>query len=60
MNSSMICAFGTAPSKVDQDPKTVAARADLSDSECRSLEMVNPPRENARSTSVEVASRNVN
>ena len=43
------------PSKLDQEPKTVAARADLSDKECRSLEMVKPPRENVRSTSVEVA-----
>ena len=50
-------AFGIAPSKLDQDPKTVAARADLSDSECRSLEIVKPPCENARSTSVEVANK---
>lgn len=51
----MIRALGMTPSKLDQEPKTVAARADLSDKECRSLEMVKPPRENARSTSVEVA-----
>ena len=51
----MIRALGITPSKLDQEPKTVAARAELSDSECRSLEMVKPPRENACSTSVEVA-----
>ena len=52
----MIFAFGIAPFKLDQDPNTVAARADLSDSECQSLEIVKPPCEKARSTSVEVAS----
>lgn len=49
--------FGITPSNVDQEPKTVAARADLSDNECRSFDIVKPPRENARSTSVEVANK---
>jgi len=43
------------PSTLDQESKTVAARADLSDKECQSLEMVKPPHENTHSTSVEVA-----
>jgi len=55
LKESMIFALGIAPSKLDQDPNTVAAWAELSDSECRSLEIVKPPREKARSTSVEVA-----
>ena len=42
------------PSKLDQEPKTVAAQADLSDKECLSLEMVKPPCKNAHSTSVKV------
>lgn len=55
LNKSIIVAFGITPSNLDQDPKIVAARAELSDNECRSLEIVKPPREKARSTSVEVA-----
>ena len=57
LNESMIASFGITPSNLDQDPNIVAARAELSDSECRSLEIVKPPRENARSTSVEVANK---
>ena len=42
LNESMIASFGITPSNLDQDPKIVAARTELSDSECRSLEIVKP------------------
>ena len=55
LNKSMIVSLGIKPSNLDQDPKMVAARAELSESECWSLEIVKPPWEKAHSTSVEVA-----
>lgn len=57
LNNSIIAAFRITPSNLDQDPKTVATWAELSDKECQSLEIVKPPWENACSTSVEVANK---
>ena len=47
--------WGIKPGKVHHDPRTVAAWVDSSERECRILDTVSPPCENARSTSVEVA-----
>jgi hypothetical protein len=43
------------PGKSHQEPSTEAAHVDSSERECRIFETVNPPREKALSTSVEVA-----
>jgi hypothetical protein len=48
---------GMAPASEHHEPKTVAARTDSSESECRILDTVRPPREKARSASVEVAAK---
>jgi hypothetical protein len=52
---AIISSRGMAPSSEHHDPKTVAARTDSSESECRIFDTVRPPRENARSASVDVA-----
>src|ERR1700722_14152486 len=46
---------GISPDMSHQDANTVATRVDSSLKECRILDTVNPPHENARSTSVEDA-----
>src|SRR6266478_290159 len=48
-----------ASGNVHHDPRTVAALVDSSERACRILDTVRPPRENARSTSVELAKNNV-
>ena len=58
LNIRTISAVGIAPSNDIHDPRTVAALIDVSDKEWRSLETVRPPRENERSTSVDVATKN--
>jgi len=57
LNFEAISPNGTKSVNVHHDPSTVAARVDSSERECRILETVSPPRENARSTSVEVANK---
>jgi hypothetical protein len=57
----MISLCKTAPGNSHHDPRTEAARVDSSESEWRILDTVRPPREKARSTSVELAKhRNIN
>jgi hypothetical protein len=51
----MISSRGMADGKSHHELSTVAARVDSSDNEWRILDTVSPPRENARSTSVDVA-----
>jgi hypothetical protein len=51
----IISSLGIAPGKSHQEPSTQAARVDSSDSECLIFDTVSPPFENARSTSVDVA-----
>jgi hypothetical protein len=51
----IISSLGIAPGKSHHEPNTQAARVDSSDSECLILDTVSPPFENARSTSVDVA-----
>ena len=37
INKSIIATFGITPSNLDQDPKTVAAWAELSDNKCQNF-----------------------
>jgi hypothetical protein len=53
--TAMISSRGIAPGRSHQDPRTDAARVLSSESLCRIFETVSPPREKARSTSVDVA-----
>ena len=57
LNTAIILSSGIAPSKPAQDPTTVVALTEFSDSECRIFDTVRPPLENAHLTSVEVAER---
>jgi hypothetical protein len=52
---SIISLCGIAPGSSNHDKRTDCARVDSSDRECLNFETVNPPFENARSTSVELA-----
>ena len=60
LNPATISPWGMAPGNEHHDPRTVAARVDSSERECRILDTVRLPREKARSTSVELAKNNVN
>jgi hypothetical protein len=51
----IISSRGMAEGKSHHELRTVAARVDSSDKECLIFDTVSPPRENALSTSVEVA-----
>jgi hypothetical protein len=55
LKTAMISSRGMALGKLHQAPRTVAARELWSESECHIFETVKPPRENARSASVDVA-----
>lgn len=55
LKTETISLRGTNSGNVHQELRTVAARVDSSERECRIFDTVSPPRENARSTSVEVA-----
>jgi hypothetical protein len=55
LNFDIISLRGIKSGRIHQDPRTVAAQVDSSVRECRIFDTVSPPRENARSTSVEVA-----
>ena len=55
----MISSQGMAPGKSHHAPSTDAAQVLSSERECRILETVNPPREKARLTSVDVAAYEV-
>jgi hypothetical protein len=52
-----ISSRGMAPGSEHHELKTVAARTDSSERECRIFDTVRPPREKARSASVEVAAK---
>jgi hypothetical protein len=54
---AIISSRGIAPGSEHQEPKTAAVRTDSSESECRIFETVRPPREKARSASVDVAAK---
>jgi hypothetical protein len=54
---AIISSCGMAPGSEHHEPKTVAARTDSSQSECRIFDTVRPPREKARSASVDVAAK---
>ena len=55
LKTVIISSRGMAPGRSHHAPSTEAARVLSSESECRIFETVRPPRENARSTSVDVA-----
>ena len=52
---SIISSSGIRPEMFAHEDKTVAARVDSSDRECRKRDTVSLPLENARSTSVDAA-----
>ena len=54
-NIVIISSCGIASASEHHEPKTLAARTDSSESECRIFDTVRPPREKARSASVDVA-----
>jgi hypothetical protein len=53
--TAIISSHGTAPCKLHHAPRTEAAHVLSSEREWRIFDTVSPPREKARSTSVEVA-----